>query len=74
MVPVIPDSHAAVPVTPAHKTDTRKMSARHQRLPKTSDPTLAANAANLLGMGVGMISAVAFARRKKPRDHRKKHE
>ena len=70
----VPTPVPPIPVTPTHKADTHKAGARHQRLPKTSDPTLAANAANLLGMGVGMISAVAFARRKKPRDHRKKHE
>ena len=37
---------------------------RHARLPQTSDPTLAAHAAGLLGMGVGMITAVALARKK----------
>ena len=41
---------------------------RHARLPQTSDPTLAAHAAGLLGMGVGMITAVALAR-KKERKH-----
>ena len=42
---------------------------RHARLPQTSDPTLAAHAAGLLGMGVGMITAVALAR-KKERKHK----
>ena len=73
-VPPTPVPVPPIPVTPTHKADTHKAGAQQCRLPKTSDPTLAANAANLLGMGVGMISAVAFARRKKPRDHRKKHE
>ena len=41
---------------------------RHARLPQTSDPALAAHAAGLLGMGVGMITAVALAR-KKERKH-----
>ena len=66
----VPTPVPPIPVTPTHNADTHKVGTRHQHLPKTSDPALAANAANLLGMGVGMISAVAFARRKKRNKHK----
>ena len=38
------------------------------RLPQTSDATFAAGAAELLGMGLGMISAVTLARKKRRKD------
>ena len=40
----------------------------HAHLPQTSDATFAAGAAELLGMGLGMISAVALARKKRRED------
>ena len=40
----------------------------HARLPQTSDATFAEGAAELLGMGLGMISAVAMARKKRRKD------
>ena len=47
----------------------RVRAARHARLPQTGDSQLAATAAEILGMGAGMISLVAGARTKK-----RKHE
>ena len=47
----------------------RVRAARHARLPQTGDSQLAATAAEILGMGAGMISLVAGARKKK-----RKHE
>ena len=47
----------------------RARAARHARLPQTGDSQLAATAAEILGMGAGMISLVAGARKKK-----RKHE
>ena len=47
----------------------RVRAARHARLPQTGDSQLAATTAEILGMGAGMISLVAGARKKK-----RKHE
>ena len=62
-VPAEPESKPE-PAQPEAAAPQARKHAR-TRLPQTSDATFAAGAAELLGMGLGMISAVTLARKKR---------
>ena len=64
----VPATEAAP--TPAQPEAAAPQARKHAstRLPQTSDATFAAGAAELLGMGLGMISAVTLARKKRRKD------